>query len=211
VSRTSSAGYAALFHLPDAPAVFAASLVGRLSYSTVSLSLLLSVRTATGSYASAGLAAAAFGVTCAALAPLRARQVDRGGPRRALRFLAAGYVVALAPLAAACATQVTPPAALVVLSAAAGVFPPPLGPSCGDCGPSWRRSPRCDSVPTARTPPPEQVLYTVSPVISGLIVAVASGTCALGVTAALLAALVDQVGVGPAFLIAAGVPGLRSL
>jgi MFS family permease len=168
--------------------VFAASLVGRLSYSTVSLALLFSVRTATGSYASAGLAAAAFGATCAALAPLRARQVDRWGPRRALRFLAASYVVALALLAAACATQVTPPAALVVLSAAAGVFPPPLGPVMrglwAELAPEPEMRQRAYSADSAA----EQVLYTVGPLISGLIVAVASGTWALGVTAALLAA-----------------------
>ena len=55
--------YADVLRIPGAAALFGSALIGRLAFATVSLSLLLSVQAATGTFAAAGAATGAFGVT----------------------------------------------------------------------------------------------------------------------------------------------------
>ncbi|MFF7636821.1 MFS transporter [Kitasatospora sp. NPDC008050] len=119
----SSSSYRALLRIPGAAPVFATALVGRLSYGTVSLALVLTVRHRTGSYAAVGVVLAVFGLTCAALAPVRAALIDRHGARRMLPALSLPYGGLLLAL-----TLVSGERALVVLAAAAGACAPPLGP-----------------------------------------------------------------------------------
>ncbi|NEB76956.1 MFS transporter, partial [Streptomyces sp. SID14478] len=88
--------YAAVLRTPYALRTFGAALLGRLSYGTVPLSLMLATKDATGSYAVAGAAMALFGATSVLLSPLRALFVDRYGPRRALPPMALGYAGLLA-------------------------------------------------------------------------------------------------------------------
>ncbi|MFB6633023.1 MFS transporter, partial [Streptomyces sp. NPDC056362] len=76
--------YAAVLRAPYARRTFAAGLLGRLSNGTAPLSLILSVKDGTGSYAVAGSVMAAYGLTAVLLSPARAALVDRFGPRRAL-------------------------------------------------------------------------------------------------------------------------------
>lgn len=61
--------YAALLRVPHARRTFGAALLGRLSYGTVSLSLMLAVKSATGSYTVAGTAMALFGAASVFLSP----------------------------------------------------------------------------------------------------------------------------------------------
>jgi len=67
------------------------TLVARIPDSIASVSIVVLVRSATGSYATAGLAAAAFSVGTAVSAPLAGRALDRLGQRRVLPVLAAAF------------------------------------------------------------------------------------------------------------------------
>ncbi|MGW2855343.1 hypothetical protein ACWDAZ_26165, partial [Streptomyces sp. NPDC001215] len=93
--------YAAVLRVPYARRTFAAALVGRLSYGTVSIAVMLSVTRATGSYAVAGTVMALFGATTVLLSPPRAAFVDRYGPGRALKPMALIYGALLAALSVA--------------------------------------------------------------------------------------------------------------
>ncbi|MFK0160169.1 MFS transporter [Streptomyces sp. NPDC090499] len=128
-SRARRPSYAAVLRVPHARRTFLAALAARLSYGTVSLSVLLSVTRAAGSYAVSGLVMALFGGTMVVLLPVRASLVDRYGPRRALPPLAAVYSALLCLLAALTWRPGTPPAALATAAALTGCFAPPLGPT----------------------------------------------------------------------------------
>ena len=105
----------------------AASLVGRLSLGTTGLALLLLVREASGSYATAGLVSAAYALAFALFGPARARAADRSGPVRVLLLTSLLHplgLVALVLLAAADA-----PTLLLLLPALlGGATIPPHGP-----------------------------------------------------------------------------------
>ncbi|MEV6210266.1 MFS transporter [Kitasatospora sp. NPDC051914] len=104
---------------------FVAALAARLSYGVLPLPLLLALRDGTGSYAAAGSAVGLFGLVSALLGPLRARLVARRPGT--LTVLTACYALLLGALAAGAAAGL-PAWAAVLLAAAAGVFPPPVGP-----------------------------------------------------------------------------------
>ncbi len=118
--------YAEVLRPPGARTALLASLVGRVSLAMTGLGLLLIVKEATGSYASAGLVSACYALSFAAAAPLRARTADRRGPSPVLRTCAA-----LHPLAFGGLIALTSLHAPVLLDAAAalliGVTVPPLG------------------------------------------------------------------------------------
>jgi len=92
--------YLTVWRISSAPTLLLAGFAGRLPASMVPLALLLLVEQHTGSYAIAGLAAAAYGLSIAAFAPLYGRYADRRGASRLLLvtatifpFLLAGLVV----------------------------------------------------------------------------------------------------------------------
>ncbi|MFI5983619.1 MFS transporter [Streptomyces sp. NPDC051555] len=117
--------YRAVLRAPHACRTFGAALLGRLSYGMVSLSLLLAVKDATGSYRTAGTVMAVFGLASVSLSPVRARLVDRFGPRRALVPMAGAYALLLTALTWRPGVSGS---ALVALAAVAGCCTPPLGP-----------------------------------------------------------------------------------
>ncbi|MFJ6703806.1 MULTISPECIES: MFS transporter [unclassified Streptomyces] len=120
--------YAAVLRVPHARRTFLAALAARLAYGTVSLSVLLSVTRAAGSYAWSGVVMAVFGGSAVVLMPVRAALVDRYGPRRALPPMAAAYSAVLCLLAALTWHPGAPPA-LLAAAALAGCVAPPLGPA----------------------------------------------------------------------------------
>ncbi|MEV8456573.1 MFS transporter [Streptomyces sp. NPDC052095] len=120
--------YAAVLRTPYASRTFGAALLGRLSYGMVSLSLMLAVRAATGSYSVAGTVMALFGATSVSLSPARAGLIDRYGPRRALPPMAGLYAALLAALAYATWRPGGSPFLIGALATAAGACTPPLGP-----------------------------------------------------------------------------------
>lgn len=188
MSATLSApGYGAVLSAPRARPVFIASLVGRLSYSTISLALLFAVQQATNSYVAAGAASAAFGAATAVVAPARARLIDRCGPRLGLTVLAASYILFLGLLTVGCSTHGTPAPVLVILAVTAGLFPPPLGPIMRGLWAQMFPDPEMRQRAYSLDSVVEQVLYTIGPLLSGLLVTLASPAWALSSTMLLLA------------------------
>ncbi|GHE09871.1 MFS transporter [Streptomyces alanosinicus] len=121
--------YAAVLRVPHARRAFASALTARLSYGTVSLSALLSVTRATGSYAVSGAIMALFGAATVFLMPFRAALIDRHGPRRALLPMAGLYGALLCLLAALTWRPGASPVAMGAAAALAGACAPPLGPT----------------------------------------------------------------------------------
>jgi predicted MFS family arabinose efflux permease len=88
------------------------------------VSLILVVRRATGSYASAGIAAAGFALGAALAAPVAGRALDRLAQPRLLVGLAICFGTAL--VAIVITAGIVPVALTIALAAAAGVARPPL-------------------------------------------------------------------------------------
>jgi MFS family permease len=112
--------YRAVLRTPYAGGAFAASLVGRLTYGVVSLSLVLSLTAGGRGYGLAGLVMALFGAAVVLASPFRARMIDRYGPRRALPPMAAGFAAPLAAIAVAPGHGGQHGAVTAVLAAVAG-------------------------------------------------------------------------------------------
>ncbi|GGQ50210.1 MFS transporter [Streptomyces flaveolus] len=180
--------YAAVLRVPHARRTFAAALVGRLSYGTVGLALMLSVTRATGSYAVAGTVMALFGATSVFLSPYRAGLVDRHGPRRALLPMALLYAALLCLLAAACGRPGTPSAVLVVTAALTGACTPPLGPTMravwAGLLPDRRMLQRAYSLDGVA----EELLFVSGPLLVGVVVGVAPPAAGVLLSALLVAA-----------------------
>jgi len=137
------ARYGLLLRGTGAAAPLAASLLGRLALGTTGLALLLTVRESTGSYAAAGLVAAAYALSFAAFAPVRARRADRRGPRGvvllcgllhplvllAVVLLAAGGAGAVVLVPAAVLAGATVPPLSSVMRALWGVLTPEALPT----------------------------------------------------------------------------------
>ncbi|MET9361363.1 MFS transporter [Streptomyces sp. NPDC006632] len=121
--------YAAVLRTPHAARAFGAALLGRLSYGTAPLALVLAVKRGSGSYAVAGTVMALFGISSVLLSPARAALVDRHGPRRALAPMAALYGSLLVTLALVCLAGGAGAPVLGALGTAAGACTPPLGPT----------------------------------------------------------------------------------
>jgi hypothetical protein len=121
--------YRTILRLPQARPLLLASLVGRLSFATGPLGVVLFIQDATGSFAQAGAASAAIALTSGLLAPVRGRLVDRYGQRRCLPPLAAVFAAALAGMVAVAGPGRAAVAATIGLAAVAGAAAPPLGAS----------------------------------------------------------------------------------
>ena len=119
--------YRAVLRTPHASGAFVSSLVGRLCYGIVALSLLLTLTVGGRHYGFAGLVMALFGLTLVLVSPFRAWMVDRHGPRRALPPMAAAFAAILIAIAVISARSGVNDAAIAVLAAAAGACAPPLG------------------------------------------------------------------------------------
>ncbi|WP_328915417.1 MULTISPECIES: MFS transporter [unclassified Streptomyces] len=170
---------------PHVPRTFGAALVGRFSYGLIFLSLVVALSRATGSYAWAGTALACFGLSTSFLAPLRARLIDRRGPRRVLPVMAVAYAVLLAALTVATWGPGTPVWALVALTLSAGACAPPLGPVMralwSDLMPDREMRQRAFSLDTVA----EELLYVVGPLVAGLFIAFGNPALGVGVSALL--------------------------
>ncbi|MEV6006330.1 MFS transporter [Streptomyces sp. NPDC051976] len=128
-SSRPAASYAAVLRLPHARRTFGAALFGRLGYGVVSLSLVLSLTTATGSLSGGGLLTTLFAGFSVALGPARAALIDHWGPRRALPVLAFPFAGGLFALAAVVRHPGAPWWPLAVLVTLTGASCPPLGPT----------------------------------------------------------------------------------
>lgn len=103
------------------------ALSGRIPDSIAATAIVILVRSVTGSYPAAGVAAGAFGIGTAVSAPLAGRALDRLGQRRVLPPLAVAFgavLTALVLTARPLGTAGVP--ALAALAAVAGLTRPPL-------------------------------------------------------------------------------------
>ncbi len=177
--------YRAVLRVPYARAAFAASLVGRLCYGIVSLSLILTLTAGGRNYGFAGLVMALFGLTVVLGSPLRAWLIDQYGPRLALPPMAAGFAAILVAIAVIPARSSPGDAAIAMLAAAAGACAPPLGvvmrslwSSLIDDRSLLQSAYSLDGVV-------EELLYVAGPAIAGVITVVAEPAVGLLVTAGL--------------------------
>jgi MFS family permease len=116
--------YRAVFALPGARSLALSCGLGWLSFASYGLAVVLAVEAATGSFAVAGAAVAAFSAGSALLAPVRGRLADRRGPR-VLPWFAAGHSAALALLVLGCLGSASS-VLLIAAAGAAGASIPPL-------------------------------------------------------------------------------------
>ena len=183
-----------------AATALAASLIGRVALGTTGLALLLLVRGTSGSYATAGLVAAAYAASFAACSPLRARRADRSGPRGVVLACALLHPVALLAvvLLAHAGAGILP---LVVAAVAGGATVPPLGSVMRAL---WGRLVDADALTTAYSLESVvvELCFLAGPLLVALLVAVS------GPSAAVLAAS-GLVLVGGSWL--AATPALRSV
>jgi MFS family permease len=178
--------YVAVLRTPHAARTFGAALLGRLSYGTVSLSLVLAVKDASGSFTVAGTVMALFGATSVFLSPARAMLVDRYGPRRALLPMAALYALLLGVLALATRQPGAPVPLLGALAVIAGACTPPLGPVMrtlwGVLLPDRRMLQRAYSLDGVA----EELLFVSGPLLVGVLVAYATPAAGVAVSAVLV-------------------------
>jgi MFS family permease len=116
--------YRAVLARPGARRLALACALGWLSFAAYGLAVVLAVREATGSFATAGGAMAAFSAGSSLLAPARGRLVDRRGVR-VVAALAVAHGLAMALLAAGCVAA-WPSGALIGAAALAGACVPPF-------------------------------------------------------------------------------------
>ncbi|NGO47725.1 MFS transporter, partial [Streptomyces ureilyticus] len=180
--------YAAVLRMPCAKRTFTAAVVGRLSYGMVSLTVMLAVSRATGSYAVAGTVMALFGAASVFLTPLRAALIDRHGPRRALLPMAGLYAGLLGVLAAVGWRPGAPPALLGVVAVAAGSCTPPLGAAMravwGELIADRRLLQRAYSLDGGA----EELTFVTGPLLVGLVVGFAPPAAGVAVSAVLVGA-----------------------
>jgi predicted MFS family arabinose efflux permease len=180
--------YRAVLRTPHARSAFVPSLVGRLGYGIVGLSLLLTLIADGRDYRFAGLVMALFGMAIVLVSPFRAWMVDRHGPSRALPPMAAGFAAVLIAIAVIPARSGVNDAAIAVLAAAAGACPPPLGVVMRTL---W--STLVDDRNTLQTAYSldgvvEELLNVTGPLVVGVVVVTATPAAGLLITAGLVVA-----------------------
>ena len=119
------ARYRAFLRHPDVPTLLVTALVTRMPVGMLSLSLLLHVRSLTGSFATAGAAVGACLGASAVTGPFLGRIVDRRGPAPVL--FATGLVCPLALAVVLFAQRLDlAPRMVIAFAALAGAFLPPI-------------------------------------------------------------------------------------
>lgn len=114
----------ALLAIPEVGRTLTSSLVGRLPYAAIGLLLILRVRELGGDYADGGVAAGAFALGLACMAPFIGRLVDVHGQAAVLIPTALACAVPLGAIALV--PDTTPVAVVAGLAALAGMTFPPL-------------------------------------------------------------------------------------
>jgi MFS family permease len=118
--------YARVLRAPDVARLLGAAVLARMPIGIDSLAMVLFVRAETGSFASAGLVAAAFGIGSGTTSPIQGRLIDRHGHARVMLPLAALHAASLGALVVL-GLAGAPTAVLVLCGLAAGASIPPVG------------------------------------------------------------------------------------
>ena len=118
--------FARVLRAPDVARLLSAAVLARMPIGIDSLGMVLFVRAETGSFARAGLVAAAFGLAIGLSAPALGRLIDHHSHARVMLPLAALHAASLGGLVAL-GLAGAPTGALVACSFAAGISSPPVG------------------------------------------------------------------------------------
>ena len=118
--------YLEILRQPGAARFTAAAFLARIPISMVALGIVLMVSELRGSYALAGIVAAAYTISSALLNPMGSRAVDRWGQLRVVRILVAVHAVSLLLLAWASVVGAGS-LALVALAIVSGATQPATG------------------------------------------------------------------------------------
>ena len=118
--------YLEILRQPGAARFTAAAFLARIPISMVALGIVLMVSELRGSYALAGIVAAAYTISSALLNPMGSRAVDRWGQLRVVRILVAVHAVSLLLLAWATVGGASS-LALVALAIVSGATQPATG------------------------------------------------------------------------------------
>jgi MFS family permease len=178
--------YRDLLAEPEVPRLILAVVTTRLAPPMLTLTLLLAVVDAGGSYASGGLALTAYAVAVAVCVPFSARLIDRYAARRILLGLLAAHLSLYALFAVALLAG-WPAGVLVGCAAALGVTVPPCGPVSRATWPSLvgpARLPTAFALDGALN----ETMYVTGPVLVSGLLLVTRPIVVLGVVAAILTA-----------------------
>jgi MFS family permease len=118
--------YARVLRAPDVARLLGAAVLARMPIGIDSLAIVLFVRAETGSFARAGVVAAAFGIGSGASSPLQGRLIDQHGHARIMLPLAALHAASLGALVAL-GLAGAPVGALVACGLVVGGTVPPVG------------------------------------------------------------------------------------
>ena len=194
---TVGVSYRAVLGLPGARSAFAFATLGRLSFGTLPLALLFMTQQATDSFGVAGTVMAVFGLMTMS-GPAKSRMVDRFGPPLVLTVLGLLYAVTLLALAAVGGGSSSPKTLLILLAAIAGATVPPLGPVMrslwSELAPDVALRQRAYSLDAVA----EEALYSLGPVLVGLMLTAGSPDLAVAVSAVLAALGAIGLGTCPA-------------
>ncbi|MGY1635548.1 MFS transporter [Geodermatophilus sp. SYSU D00742] len=177
--------YLSVWRLPSAPVLLVAGFAGRLPSAMVPLGLLLMVQQQTGSYAVAGVAAAAYGLAMAVMAPVLGRLADRRTPRPVLLTQAAAYPLLLALLVAVVLGS-APTAVLVGAAALAGAATPLVS---GTVRALWSRvDPRVRTTAFALDATATELVFVAGPTLVAALAVLAAPAWSLAVAGVLAVA-----------------------
>jgi MFS family permease len=118
--------YARVLRAPDVARLLGAAVLARMPIGIDSLAMVLFTRAETGSFATAGLVAAAFGIGSGIMSPLQGRLIDRHGHALVMLPLAGLHATSLA-LLVVFGLGGAPAFVLVLCGLAAGASIPPVG------------------------------------------------------------------------------------
>jgi MFS family permease len=180
--------YRAVLRTPHACGAFVTSLIGRLCYGIVSLSLILTLTAGGRDYGFAGLVMALFGLTIVVVSPFRAWMLDRYGPRRALPVMAASFAALVVAIAVIPDHSSANDVAIALLAATAGACAPPLGVVMRTLWSVLIDDRRVLQTAYSLDGVAEELLYVTGPVIVGVIILVAAPAVGLLVSAGLVVA-----------------------
>jgi MFS family permease len=182
VSATAAAApssrYRALLRIPHVRRLLATAFVGRLPVGMMSLSLVLLVSRATGSYASAGVVTGAQAIGAGVFAPIAGRLMDRLGQTRVLVTCAIVFPCSVAALIAV--AEVAPHTApLAACALVFGLSYPPLFAALRTLLSQLAGASGMAETAFALEATMQELFFILGPLSVGLIVAVASPQAAL--------------------------------
>jgi predicted MFS family arabinose efflux permease len=181
--------YLHVLRRPGVAQLLAPALIGRIPDGIAATGIVILVRSLTGSYPAAGLAAGAFGLGTAASAPLAGRALDRLGQRRVLPALAAAFAGILTILVLTGSSLGRGGA--IALAALAGLTRPPIEAALRATWPRLVSAGDLDAA-YALDSTAQELIWIAGPMLMALLLAVGgprvplfacAGTCVAGTAA----------------------------